>query len=120
MLERYNGTMFLALLTISNTYEQRFDNLVLDNIMKQLLHVSQTNLRRGDTISRYSVMQYVILLPSVTYETGRLVLDRIKKAFYNEYVKSSVVLTYKLRPLCINKYDVALQQKRPYEAKEED
>ncbi|MEZ4626644.1 MAG: hypothetical protein R2912_00535 [Eubacteriales bacterium] len=23
--ERYNGTMFLALLTISNTYEQRFD-----------------------------------------------------------------------------------------------
>jgi len=119
MLERYNGTMFLALLTISNTYEQRFDNLVLDNIMKQLLHVSQTNLRRGDTISRYSVMQYVILLPSVTYETGRLVLDRIKKAFYNEYVKSSVVLTYKLRPLCINKYDVA-QQKRLYEAKEED
>ncbi len=120
MLERYNGTMFLALLTISNTYEQRFDNLVLDNIMKQLLHVSQTNLRRGDTISRYSVMQYVILLPSVTYETGRLVLDRIKKAFYNEYVKSSVVLTYKLRPLCINKYDTAISQKRPYEAKEED
>ena len=120
MLERYNGTMFLALLTISNTYEQRFDNLVLDNIMKQLLHVSQTNLRRGDTISRYSVMQYVILLPSVTYETGRLVLDRIKKAFYNEYVKSSVVLTYKLRPLCINKYDTAASQKRPYDVREED
>ncbi len=120
MLERYNGTMFLALLTISNTYEQRFDNLVLDNIMKQLLHVSQTNLRRGDTISRYSVMQYVILLPSVTYETGRLVLDRIKKAFYNEYVKSSVVLTYKLRPLCINKYDTASTQKRQIEIREED
>jgi len=120
MLERYNGTMFLALLTISNTYEQRFDNLVLDNIMKQLLHVSQTNLRRGDTISRYSVMQYVILLPSVTYEMGRLVLDRIKKAFYNEYVKSSVVLTYKLRPLCINKYDTAVAPKRFFEAKDEE
>ncbi len=119
MLERYNGTMFLALLTISNTYEQRFDNLVLDNIMKQLLHVSQSNLRRGDTISRYSVMQYVVLLPSVTYETGRLVMDRIKKAFYNEYVKSSVVLTYKLRPLCINKYD-ANTQKRIADYKDED
>ena len=118
MLERYNGTMFLALLTISNTYEQRFDNLVLDNIMKQLLHVSQTNLRRGDTISRYSVMQYVVLLPSVTYETGRMVMDRIKKAFYNEYVKSSVVLTYKLRPLCINKYDTA--QKKTVEIKDEE
>lgn len=113
MLERYNGTMFLALLTISNTYEQRFDNLVLDNIMKQLLLVSQTNLRRGDTISRYSVMQYVVLLPSVTYETGRLVMDRIKKAFYNEYVKSSVVLTYKLRPLCINKYETVVKKHTP-------
>ena len=110
MLERYNGTMFLALLTISNTYEQRFDNMVLDNIMKQLLNVAQTNLRRGDTISRYSVMQYVVLLPSVTYETGRLVMDRIKKAFYTEYVKSSVVLTYKLRPLCLNKYDAPGQK----------
>lgn len=120
MLERYSGTMFLALLTVSNTYEQQFDNLVLDNVMKQLLHVSQTNLRRGDTISRYSVMQYVILLPSVTYETGRIVLDRIKKAFYNEYAKSSVVLTYKLRPLCINKYDTAASQKRLLEAKEEE
>ncbi len=119
MLERYNGTMFLALLTISNTYEQRFDNLVLDNIMKQLLTVAQTNLRRGDTISRYSVMQYVILLPSVTYETGRLVMDRIKKAFYNEYVKSSVVLTYKLRPLCINKYDAGTQ-KRVGDGRDED
>ena len=38
-------------------------------------------------------------------------MDRIKKAFYNEYVKSSVVLTYKLRPLCINKYDTNTQKK---------
>jgi DNA-binding SARP family transcriptional activator len=110
MLERYNGTMFLALLTVSNTSEERFDNLVLDNIMKRLLNVAQTNLRRGDTISRYSAMQYVVLLPSVTYETGRVVMDRIKKEFYNEYVKSSVVLTYKLRPLYINKYDASAQK----------
>ena len=32
-------------------------------------------------------------------------MDRIKKAFYKEYIKSSVMLTYKLRPLCINKYE---------------
>jgi hypothetical protein len=60
-----------------------------------------------------------VLLPSVTYETGRLVMDRIKRAFYSEYVKSSVVLTYKLRPLCINKYDVA-SQKRIAECKDDE
>ena len=73
--------------------------------MKQLLDTARFNLRRGDTISRYSAMQYVVLLPSVTYETGKMVMERIKKAFYKEYIKSSVMLTYKLRPLCINKYE---------------
>lgn len=112
MIERYNSTMFLALLTISNTYEQRFDSLVLDNIMKQLQNITQHNLRRGDTMSRYSAMQYVILLPSVTYETGKMVMDRVKKAFYQEYVKSSVMLSYKLRPLCLNKYETQRAEKR--------
>ena len=113
LIQRYNSTMFLALITVSNTYEQRFDNLVLDNIMKQLLYTARTNLRRGDTISRYSAMQYVILLPSVTYETGKMVMERIKKAFYKEYVKSSVMLTYKLRPLSVNKYEGGMVNRRP-------
>ena len=99
MVERYNSTMFLGLITISNTYDQNFDSLVLDNIMKQLLETTRKNLRRGDTLSRYSAMQYVVLLPTVTYETGKEVMERVKKAFYKEYVKSSVMLTYKLRPL---------------------
>ena len=105
IIQRYNSTMFLALITVSNTYEQRFDNLVLDSIMKQLLETARTNLRKGDTLSRYSAMQYVVLLPSVTYESGKMVMERIKKAFYKEYVKSSVMLTYKLRPLSLNKYE---------------
>lgn len=105
MIERYNSTMFLGLITVSNTYDQRFDNLVLDSIMKLLLEVTRMNLRRGDTVSRYSATQYVMLLPSVSYETGKQVMERVKKAFYEQYVKSSVMLTYKLRPLCINRYD---------------
>lgn len=107
MVERYNSTMFLALLTVSNTFEQSFDSLVLDSIMKHLLEVTKKSLRRGDTVSRYSAMQYVVLLPAVTYETGKQVMERVKTAFYADQVKSSVMLTYKLRPLCVNKYETA-------------
>jgi GGDEF domain-containing protein len=105
MLDRYNGTMFLALLSVGNLSGQKCDDLVLETVMKRLLGIAQTDLRCGDTISRYSVAQYVILLPAVTYETGRLVMDRIKTAFYEKYPKSSVVLTYKHRPLGSNQYD---------------
>ncbi|MDO4572905.1 MAG: BTAD domain-containing putative transcriptional regulator [Clostridia bacterium] len=112
MVERYNSTMFLALLTIGNTFEQGFDPLVLDSIMKHLLDVTKKNLRRGDTVSRYSAMQYVVLLPAVTYETGKLVMERVKSAFYAEQVKSTVMLNYKLRPLCVNKYENARLRER--------
>lgn len=105
MVERYSSTMFLSLLTVSNAYEQSFDPLVLDSIMKQLLDAAKTHLRRGDTLSRYSAMQYVVLLPAVTYESGKMVMERVKSAFYAKSVKSSVMLTYKLRPLCVNKYE---------------
>lgn len=116
MLERYNSTMFLALLTVSNAYEQSFEPLVLDSIMKLLLEITRKNLRRGDTISRYSAMQYVVLLPAVTYETGKMVMERIKSTFYASQVKSSVSLTYKIRSLSVNKYELARLSK--YQARE--
>ena len=117
MLERYNTTMFLALLTVSNAYEQSFDPLVLDSVMKLLLEITRKNLRRGDTISRYSAMQYVVLLPAVTYETGKMVMERIKSTFYASQVKSSVSLTYKIRSLSVNKYETArLNKFRAHEA----
>ena len=103
MLERHNSTMFIGLITVGNTYEQKFDPLILDSIMRRLLELTRTSLRRGDTLSRYSATQYVVLLPNVTHETGGMVMERIKRAFYREYVKSSVMLSYKLRPLDVTK-----------------
>ena len=79
--------------------KKTLDPLVLDNIMKKLLMIIQKNLRRGDTIARYSSMQYVVILPMVNYETGKMIIERVKKIFYKEYVRNSVMLTYKLRPL---------------------
>ena len=106
IIERSNGTMFLSLLTVSDSGDEPMDSLVLDQIMKQLLTAAQQNLRRGDTISRYSATQYVVLLPSVNYDTGKQVMERVKKAFYGNFIKSTVMLNYKLRPLSIGKYAV--------------
>lgn len=104
IIERVNGTMFLALLTLGNNGDELMDGLVLDQVMKKLLTAAQQNLRRGDTISRYSASQYVVLLPSVNYETGKQVIERVKSAFYRDYVKSTAMLNYKLRPLCVGRY----------------
>ena len=99
LLERTGGNFFIALITVNHAYQETLDPLVLDNIMKKLLMIIQKNLRRGDTIARYSSMQYVVILPMVNYETGKMIIERVKKIFYKEYVRNSVMLTYKLRPL---------------------
>lgn len=99
LLERSGDSIYLCLLTVTSTYSQPFDPMVLDNIMGILLKTIKNSLRRGDTISRYSSTQYVVMLPSVDDASGRIVMERVKKAFYKAYVKPSIMLTYRMRSL---------------------
>lgn len=101
MISRYKATMFLALLNVRSADGVMLEGLQLTMIMDTLLETAQSNLRRGDTICRYSALQYVVLLPSVNYESGRTVIERIKKAFYEKCTQPSVMLNYRLRALNI-------------------
>lgn len=98
-LSRLGTTMFIALVTVSNIGEAPFEPLMLDKFMKLLLAALKENLRRGDTIARFSPTQYAVLLPAVTFETGRIPLERVKKAFYKKYSNPSFVVSYRLSPI---------------------
>ena len=56
--------------------------LKLDDIMKQLLEVLRGSLRKGDIITHYTASQYALLLPLKSYDNGKLVMERVKSAFY--------------------------------------
>lgn len=99
LLVRTNMSIFLALLSVRNTGRAAFERLYLDKVMKRLQEICVGHLRRCDTVSRYSATQYALLLPSVTYDSGRMVMERVKELFYKEYDKTSVFLSYKLYPL---------------------
>ena len=47
--------------------------------MDDLLDVICGSLRKNDVVSRLSVSQYILLLPTQTLENAYAVLDRIKK-----------------------------------------
>ena len=98
-LDRYGGRVFLALLTVSSAHRDHLNPRVLARQMGMLLETVCTSLRKGDVIARFSASQYVLLLPTVTYESGMLVLERIRTNFRREYPKSPVVILGKLRPL---------------------
>lgn len=98
-LARYGGRMFLGMLTVTDAYCQMPEQRVLSRAMEQLLGIARNSLRKCDVIARYSPAQYILLLPTVTYETGQMVLDRIRKSFRRAFPKSPVLVTGKLRPL---------------------
>lgn len=98
-LARLGATMFIALLSVSAVDETPVEPLLLDKLMKLLLASLKENLRRGDTVARYSPTQYAVLLPAVSFETGRIPLERVKKAFYKKYSNPAFILSYRLAPV---------------------
>ena len=75
------------------------DSLKQDNIMNGLLDILRNNLRKGDIITRFSPMFYAILLPQVNYTTGSMVMERIKRLFFQKYPNSNIPFNYCVGPI---------------------
>ena len=98
-LERLGASMFLAIVMISPYNDKEIDNISQNQIMDGLLEILKQNLRKGDTITRFAPTIYALLLPTVNYNTGGMVLERIKRVFYRSYPNSNIVLNYRVGPL---------------------
>lgn len=98
-LERLGSTMFLAVIMVSNINGQPMDNIKQDTIMTGLLEILRQNLRKGDTITHFSPTIFALLLPTVNYTTGNMVMERLKQIFYRKYPNSNMAFNYRVGPL---------------------
>ncbi|MEA5069532.1 MAG: BTAD domain-containing putative transcriptional regulator, partial [Christensenellaceae bacterium] len=89
-LERLGSTMFLGLIMISSVSGGAMNPLKQNDIMQGLLEILKANLRKGDTITHFSPTLYALLLPTVNYTTGNMVMERVKRFFYRRYPNSSI------------------------------
>ena len=71
--------------------------------MSGLLEILKQNLRKGDTITHFSPTIFALLLPSVNYTTGNMVMERVKRLFYRKYPNSNVAFNYRVGPLSSEK-----------------
>lgn len=109
-LERLGSTMFLAVVMVSSLNGQPMDSIKQDNIMSGLLEILKQNLRKGDTITHFSPTVFALLLPTVNYTTGNMVMDRMKRLFYEKYPNSNVSFNYRVGPLSSDmKHDEKIQ-----------
>ncbi|MBP5160075.1 MAG: winged helix-turn-helix domain-containing protein [Lachnospiraceae bacterium] len=96
---RSGDSIYLCLITINKLSGDTPSIKALNRSMDDLLFAINETLRKGDVVSRYSVSQYVLMLPTTTYENVEMIMKRITSSFYRKYVKKDVTLQYKLQPL---------------------
>ena len=95
-LERLGTTMFLGIIMIGDSDEANFDSIRQDNIMNGLIEILRDNLRKGDIITHFSPSVIALLLPTVNYNTGNMVMERIRQLFYKRYPNSNIPFRFRL------------------------
>ena len=98
-MERSGTVTHIALLSVSSPVEKTLSKRSMNRIMEQLGGVLRTNLRRGDTISRCSVSQYIIMLPKANYEDSSMVCRRVLAAFHRAHPHVSARIQFRVQPL---------------------
>lgn len=84
--------VYLALISASMRDGSTPPLKMLNNYMDKLGDCIQSTLRRGDVVSKYSISQYILLLPTSSVENGRLALGRITSRFLEKYPRCPLVL----------------------------
>ena len=94
---REDHEVHIALISVSDA--DGYSKRSISNAMDQLEVVLKNNLRLGDTISRCSTTQYIIMLPKADYENAGMVCRRLIAAFQRAHPRSRANLQYIVQPL---------------------
>lgn len=93
-VERLGSTMFLGVIMLVSS-----NPITRESAMAGLQEILRTNLRKGDIVTRFSDNMYAMLLPTVSYNTGSIVLERIERRFYQEYPANAVSFHARISPM---------------------
>ena len=97
-LERLGSSMFLGIIMLGDIDEKSSD-VRRESCMAGLQQILKSNMRKGDIITRFSDNTYAMLLPTVNYSTGSMVMDRIENLYYQEYASLAINLYTRISPL---------------------
>lgn len=107
-ISRSEGSIFLCLLTLVSSQHKTLFPDVLSEAMDRLRQAIWNSLRCSDIFTRYSISQYLILLPIDSYENGEAVLQRIVSKFKDLYVCEELKAEYSLQP--VKPYEEVLEE----------
>lgn len=98
-LSRNGQIVHLALLSVLDGYGKKLTLARQNMAMERLRDVIGKSLRQGDVYTRYSVSQYLVMLPLANFENAEMVMNRVTRNFKRTYPKMEILLHYSALPL---------------------
>lgn len=99
---RSGESVFLCLLTLSGLEGGVVPVKTRNTYMDRLSSSIKKSLRRGDVYCKYSVSQYLLMLPTISYENCEIVVSRILRRFRKEAPSCPLHPTFSIQPIDIN------------------
>jgi DNA-binding SARP family transcriptional activator len=96
---RTGQAVFISLLTLVEPADEPLDHKQRAKIMDSLFEVIKTSLRRGDVFSKFSATQYVLMLPTLTYENCEMVMERVIRRYKQTYRAKAAEIVASVQPL---------------------
>ncbi len=97
--ERTGHSVFVALLTLVDLNGHTPSISLMNKSMDKVKSAIQSSLRRGDVAALFSPSQYVLMLPTLTFENGQMVMERIIRRFKKDNPRLQAMLLHRLQPL---------------------
>lgn len=97
MAERFGQSVFVVLLTFEPS--QRNTQPEIAMAMRALKDALRAGLRKSDVVARFSHTQYILMLPSLTFENGQKVVRRIVDKFEAQNNHPPIRLSIALHPI---------------------
>lgn len=97
--ERNGQVIQLAMITVLDRNGRQLDALRCTAALEELHSVIHRHLRAGDTYTRFSASQYLVLLPTASYENGLKILDRILDAYRRTLIGLTTTIRHSILPV---------------------
>lgn len=98
-LARTGAASHLCLLSLVGPRGGRPQQKVLSKTVLKLKECIGSSLRRGDIFTRYSVSQFLVMLPAASYENSVMVTERILRSFRRQNGKNLVDVKASIQPM---------------------
>ncbi len=108
--ERTGENIYIGMISLSDSKQEMLKSNIMANAMDELGNAIRRSLRRGDVYSRFSICQYLILLPTDSSENANVVLDRILRTFKREYTRKDLNINASIIPINTDGEDISQEE----------